>query len=175
MTNPSISSVRLIVFNPFGVICSCPLSLCYLRRPPPERPPPPLDPILDDPRELLARAELPLPPPKAPPPSWTSGHCGCPLYPHRPLRHDCRRDPCFRPMANCRDCRRRSSDLSRRWPPRLPPRSMFPAEPPRLPSRIPAGTVATCCSAELIGRVTVAVGCAAAVLRIVLPVATCRR
>src|SRR3984957_4203801 len=38
----------------------------YLRRPPPERPPPPRDPILEEPRELLARAWLPLIP-EAPP------------------------------------------------------------------------------------------------------------
>src|SRR5215469_11300697 len=44
----------------------------YLRRPPPRPPPPPRDPMLEAPRELLARALPPLippePPPKAPPP-----------------------------------------------------------------------------------------------------------
>src|SRR5215472_526295 len=74
-TTASIRSARLIAFSPFGIFVLASIQFFYLRRPPPERPPPPLRPPrpppplkLEEPRELLARAELPLPPPNAPPP-----------------------------------------------------------------------------------------------------------
>src|ERR1700756_2089544 len=44
-------------------LCSCSSWPSHLRRPPPPREP--REPMLELPRELLARAELPLPPPKA--------------------------------------------------------------------------------------------------------------
>src|SRR5215469_6232986 len=80
----------------------------YLLRPPP--PPPPREPMLDEPRELLARAELPLIPPL--------------LIPRDPPEPDVLRLPTRSPPP----------------PPRFPPRSPAPPprSPPRSPRLSPA-------------------------------------
>src|SRR5215472_6601111 len=66
------NTLRTKGFRFVGFILSSLIIDSYLRRPPPRPPPPPRDPILEAPRELLARALPPLippePPPKAPPP-----------------------------------------------------------------------------------------------------------
>src|SRR4051812_29122873 len=72
------TSTKAMIFEIFNVI-RAPISrgLDYRRRPPPPLPPPPLlppppplllPPMLEDPRLLLARAELPLMPPPPEPP-----------------------------------------------------------------------------------------------------------
>ena len=85
---------------------SC-LLTCAARRPNARRrrPPPPPPPMLEEPRELLARAELPLPPAESARRlgNWGLRRCGC--LPGHP-RHPRRRDPSFPLMASCRDCRR---------------------------------------------------------------------
>src|SRR5215831_15260799 len=81
----------------------------YLLRPPPLRPPPPREPILEDPRELLARALDPLNPPEPPP------KASPPLDP--PPEETLRSPTRFAPPLAPPD-------------PRLPPRSMVPAWAP---------------------------------------------
>src|SRR5215469_5239112 len=91
--------------------------LVYLRRPPPppRLPPPPREPMLDAPRELLARAELPLVPPRALP-------LEPPLDPDETLRLPTRSPP---PPP------RSLVPALGRLPPRSPPAPRSPA-PPRL-------------------------------------------
>src|ERR1051325_3163037 len=106
--------------------------MAYLRRPPPPRPPrdPPRAPILDAPRELLARALDPLnppePPPKAPPPL-------------DPPPEDTLRLPMRSPPPPPRFAPRPSAPPAPRFPAPdcwRPPRSIVPAcaPCPRLPN-----------------------------------------